>query len=62
MARAPSIGRHLATFNLFREADGSLHVTIAEANGVREELGGSGAPLALCAMSALRSALAKETA
>lgn len=48
--------KHLATFNLFREPDKSLHVTIAEANGVRSELGASGAPLHLCAMNALRSA------
>jgi hypothetical protein len=52
----PSIGRHLATFNVFREADHSLHVTIADARGVREELGESGAPLHLCAMNALRAA------
>ena len=50
------IGKHLATFNLFREADNSIHVTIAEARGVAEELGGSGAPLYLCAMTALRAA------
>jgi hypothetical protein len=58
MSDAPSIGRHLATFNLFREADGSLQVTIADAAGVRAELNGSGAPLHLCAMNALRAALA----
>ena len=52
-----NIGRHLATFNLFREPDGSLAVTIGEARGVAEELNGSGAPLALCAMTALRAAL-----
>ena len=52
-----TIGRHLASFNLFRESDGSLAVTIAEARGVAEELNGSGAPLALCAMAALRAAL-----
>jgi hypothetical protein len=50
------LGKHLATFNLFREEDG-LYVTIADARGVREELGESGAPLQLCAMSALREAL-----
>lgn len=51
------IGRHLATFNLFREADNSLQVTVADANGVKAELNGSGAPLHLCAMNALRAAL-----
>lgn len=51
------IGKHLATFNLFREGDGSLAVTIAEARGVIEELGESGAPPHLCAMNALRAAL-----
>ena len=57
--RRPEIGKHLATFNLFRENDGSLHVTIAEARGVKEELGESNAPLHLCAMTALRAALQK---
>lgn len=52
-----SIGKHLATFNLFREADHSIHVTIADARGVRAELGDSGAPLYLCAMNALRAAV-----
>lgn len=51
------LAKHLATFNLFRESDNSLHVTIAEARGVREELGDSCAPLHLCAMNALRAAL-----
>jgi hypothetical protein len=32
------IGKHLATFNLFREADNSLQVTIADARGVPEYL------------------------
>lgn len=50
------IGKHLATFNVFREPDG-LYITIADARGVREELGESGAPLHLCAMNALREAL-----
>jgi hypothetical protein len=50
------IGKHLATFNVFREPDG-LYITIADASGVRDELGQSGAPLRLCAMNALRSAL-----
>jgi hypothetical protein len=57
----PNIGKHLATFNLFREADYSLHVTIAEASGVRNELGASGAPLHLCAMQALRAAVELRT-
>jgi hypothetical protein len=52
----PKIGKHLATFNVFREEDG-LYITIADARGVREELGESGAPLGLCAMNALREAL-----
>lgn len=56
------LGKHLANFNLFREIDGSLHVTIASAEGVREELGDSGAPLAMCAMNALRSALEVQDA
>lgn len=51
-----TIGKHLATFNVFREPDG-LYVTIADARGVRDELGESGAPLHLCAMAALRSAM-----
>lgn len=54
--------RHLATFNLWRNADNSLGVTIAEARGVRDELGDSGAPLHLCAMNALRAAVAGDTA
>ena len=58
MTTAPEpLARHLATFNLFREADNSLHVTIADARGVMTELGDSGAPLHLCAMNALRAAL-----
>lgn len=51
------IGKHLATINLWREADNSIHVTFAEAAGVREELGDSGAPLHLCALNALRAAV-----
>ena len=35
------IGKHLGTFNLFRENDGTLWVTCAGAQGVREELGES---------------------
>lgn len=50
------LGKHLGTFNLFREPDGSLWITCAEADGVREELGDSNAPLGLCAMNALYSA------
>ena len=56
MASQPKIGKHLATFNLFREDDG-LYITIADASGVRDELNGSGAPLYLCTMTALREAL-----
>ncbi len=52
----PRIGKHLATFNLFRETNG-LYITIADATGVRSELGQSGAPLWLCAFNALRVAL-----
>jgi hypothetical protein len=50
------LAKDLATFNLFREPDKSIHVTIADASGVRDELNGSGAPLHLCALSALRAA------
>ncbi len=50
------IGKHLATFSLFREPDG-LYITIADASGVREELGVSNAPLHPCAMNALREAM-----
>jgi hypothetical protein len=53
----PRIGRHLATFNVFREHDGSLWVTCAGAEGVKAELNGSAAPLHLCAMNALREAM-----
>jgi hypothetical protein len=28
--RAPTIGKHLAALNLFREADGSIWMTVAE--------------------------------
>jgi hypothetical protein len=58
VSRAPNIGRHLATFNLFREPDGSLAITVADASGVIAELNGSGAPVYLCTMNALRAALA----
>jgi hypothetical protein len=39
MSKIPShsIGVHLATLNLFREADGSLQITVAEANGAMHE-------------------------
>ncbi len=53
---APQIGKHLATINLWREADNSIHVTIAEAQGVRDEIG-ENAPLYLCTLSALRTAV-----
>lgn len=56
-AAAPDLGKFLASFNLFRESDNSIHVTVASATGVREELGDSGAPLHLCAMNALRAAV-----
>ena len=59
MANAASgapIAKHLGTFNLFREADGSLWITCAEACGVIDELNGSGAPPYLCAMNALYAA------
>lgn len=49
--------KHLATFNLFRHPDKAIHVTLAEAGGVKAELGDSGAPLLPCAMNALRSAV-----
>jgi len=31
------LGKHLATLNLFREPDGSVHITCAEARGAMEE-------------------------
>lgn len=49
--------RHLATVNLFREADNSIHVTFAEARGVAEEVAGSGAPIYPLALNALRAAV-----
>ena len=56
-----TIGRHLATFNLFREQDGSLHVTVESAQGVIAETSGSGGvPPALLAMQALRAALLRQ--
>lgn len=33
----PSIGKHLAVLNLFREADGSVQATCASATGARAE-------------------------
>lgn len=57
MSEKPTIGKHLGTFNLFRESDNSLWITIADARGVKEELGGSSAPLHLCAMNALYAAV-----
>lgn len=51
------LAKHLATVNLWRNPDNSLSVTFAEANGVADEIGGSGAPLHLCAMTALRAAV-----
>lgn len=32
-AKGPSIGAHMATLNLFREANGEFRITIAEASG-----------------------------
>ncbi len=32
MADAPEIGQHMATLNLFREADGSYFITVASAS------------------------------
>lgn len=49
--------RHLATVNLWRNGDNSLSISFAEADGVLAELNGSGAPLHLCAMNALRAAV-----
>ncbi len=51
------IGKHLATFNVFREGDGSLWITCADAGGVADEIRGSGAPVHLCAMNALYAAV-----
>lgn len=34
---APPRAMHLATLNLFREPDGSLHITVAEGKGARNE-------------------------
>lgn len=38
MANAPSIGKHLAVLNLFREGDGSVQVTVASAQGATAEM------------------------
>lgn len=38
MAEQPQIGVHLATLNLFRESDGNVQLTVAEARGARGEL------------------------
>lgn len=37
-AAAPQLGTHLASLNLFREADGSVHITVASATGAISEL------------------------
>lgn len=42
---------HLATFNLFREQDGALYITIVEARGVQEELGLAAGELPLYVMA-----------
>lgn len=34
---APSIGQHLATLNLFRETDGTIWMTVADARGAIAE-------------------------
>lgn len=39
MGNAPQIGVHLATLNLFREGDGSVQLTVADARGALAELG-----------------------
>lgn len=36
-APAPSIGKHLAVLNLFRERDGSVRITVASAQGAIAE-------------------------
>lgn len=36
-APLPSIGKHLAVLNLFREADGSVRITVATATGALAE-------------------------
>lgn len=33
----PRIGTHLAVLNLFREADGKVYITVADAKGAMEE-------------------------
>lgn len=48
---------HLATFNVFREEDGSLWVTCADASGVKAELGESSIPTYPMAMKALYEAV-----
>lgn len=37
MTNKPNISRHLATLNLFRESDGKVYITIAEARGAIAE-------------------------
>lgn len=32
-SKQPQLGAHMATLNLFREADGTYHITVAEARG-----------------------------
>lgn len=56
-AREVTETKHLATVNLWRHPDGSLSVTFADARGVADEIAGSGAPVLLCAMNALRAAV-----
>lgn len=52
-----TMGKHLATFNVFREADGSLWITCADATGVKSELGEAKLPLHMMAMKALFEAV-----
>lgn len=55
------IGKHLATFNVFRENDGSLHITVVEAKGVRKELHPDNVlPLHPFAISALYEAVEQK--
>lgn len=37
-ANAPDLGTHLASLNLFREADGKVYITVASATGAISEL------------------------
>lgn len=50
---ASDLGKHLATYSLFREAGGSLYVTVQSAPGVKDELGQTNLPLHPMALRAL---------